>query len=114
MSDAHVNQRRFERARVRGLYAEVSGKLVEVADISIGGMKLVGGPALERGPLRFKLIPIEDGRLLVNESIQAVGTVTRVESDGVGVEFTSPTWTLVKMVVRRMGEISEINPFVVK
>jgi len=107
------DRRQFSRHAGKGLIARVGNQLVEVLDISMGGMKLEKTFDAAAGPLGFVLIPRHENKLDLNKGVKASGTVVRVEDDGVAIQFAA-TYALSKLVVWITSEKLGVAPHMVK
>ncbi|OAN43043.1 hypothetical protein A6A04_10135 [Paramagnetospirillum marisnigri] len=105
------DRRRYPRFQGAGLMVNIGGKLVKVAGISAGGMKLESGFALADGPMRFTLYPTKDGKMDINHGIGGMCRFVRYEGAFVALRFDPATYRLVKMVAECTGAGPEPDSF---
>lgn len=91
-------RRRYPRFRGSGLMANIGGKLVHVAGVSAGGMKLEKGFKLVPDSMRFTLYPSEGGKVDINNGIGGTCRLVREEADFIAMRFDPATYRLVKFV----------------
>ncbi|BAE50055.1 hypothetical protein amb1251 [Paramagnetospirillum magneticum AMB-1] len=99
-------RRRYPRFHGLQLMANIGGKLVQVAEISAGGMTLEAGFKTTAGALRFTLYPSDNGKLDINHGIGGQCRVVREDATFVALRFDPATYRLVKFI----AECSEVGP----
>lgn len=109
-----AERRKFPRVPGNGLMANANGKLIEVIDISFGGMKLGTPLEVTERVQSFTLIPRDGDKLALNESVRVSGTVIRSDDQYAVVKFSTVTMALSKLIVRRTSEKLGVAPYYVK
>lgn len=99
------NDRRIDdRHEGDGLFMLFEGNLVEVVDISVGGLKFKRPPfALTTGH-RFSF-ELRSAYEDPNPLAKGVAVVRASKDDWVAVEFVRPTFSLMKVVGRHIGRL---------
>ncbi len=107
------DRRRYNRLRETGLMANVAGRLVEVLDISLSGVRLPGEVGLTDGAIGFTLIPRHLQHLDVNNSLAVSGRVVRIDKrDGsIGIAFDRMGFHLAKMIIDTYARRTGVEPY---
>ncbi len=92
------DRRRYPRFRGGGLMVNIGGKLVKVAGISAGGMKLESGFKVTDVSMRFTLYPSHNGKVDINHGIGGMCRLVREAGEFVAQRFDPATYHLVKLV----------------
>ncbi|RAU20587.1 PilZ domain-containing protein [Paramagnetospirillum kuznetsovii] len=90
------DRRRYPRFHGSGLMVNIGGKLVKVAGISAGGMKLESGFKVADGPMRFTLYPSKDGKVDINHGVGGLCVLVRYEGEFIAMRFDPATYPLIK------------------
>lgn len=99
------NDRRIDdRHEGDGLFMLFDGILVEVIDISVGGLKFRRPPGLLNHGYRFPF-ELRSAYEDPNPLAKGVAVVRAVGADWVAVEFVRPTFSLMKVVGRHIGRL---------
>lgn len=81
-------RRRFLRVAGDGLMARLGGRLISVADISLGGMRVAPAPHVRKGELaQMQLIPLEGEKMCLDRAVDAWGLVLAADENGVRLAF---------------------------
>jgi len=99
------NDRRIDdRHEGDGLFMLFDGILVEVIDISVGGLKFRRPPGLLNHGYRFTF-ELRSAYEDPNPLAKGVAVVRALGADWVAVEFVRPTFSLLKVVGRHIGRL---------
>lgn len=97
-----LNRRLDDRHQGDGLFLFFDGNLVEVIDVSVGGLKF-RNPPYRLGPgFRFSF-ELRSAHEAPDPLAKGVAIVRAAREDWVAVEFVRPTFTLLKVVGRHIG-----------
>ncbi|HVI50268.1 MAG TPA: PilZ domain-containing protein [Candidatus Sulfotelmatobacter sp.] len=107
------DRRHFTRASEVELVVNINGRLVEVLDISLSGIRIGNGFPLQGDKVGFTIIPRVGQRLDVNRSIRASGQVIRIDGDehSVAIRFERVSYSLAKMIVAAVSQRLGVKPF---
>ncbi|EPY03564.1 hypothetical protein [Magnetospirillum fulvum] len=97
-----LNRRLDDRHRGDGLFLLFDGNLVEVIDVSIGGLKFRNPPFRLDPGFRFPF-ELRSADEDPNPLAKGIAIVRAAQEDWVAVEFVRPTFTLLKVVGRHIG-----------
>lgn len=110
-SNAADDRRMFRRFAASGLMVRVGAKLVEIADISIGGMRLPRQDLANGKALRLELIPRDGTKLALNDAIGADMMVVGSCADWTHFRFTLVTYSLAKLIIRHIARTTGTEPY---
>ncbi|CAA7620405.1 hypothetical protein [Magnetospirillum sp. UT-4] len=108
------DRRRFQRYTGAGMTAILNGKVVDVDDVSLGGLRLPRMELARGTELTVQLMPRVGDRLLVNENIHVRTMVVRNCDAWTHLHFTAMTYTIAKAIIRHMGRVTGVKPFMVR
>jgi hypothetical protein len=94
--------------------AEIGGRLFDVADISLGGIRIKGVTEIAGDSLRFLLCPVNFGIPDRKRGVQVSGTVVGRYEDATAMRFDLATMPLMKLVVHQVSLELGIEPYAVK
>lgn len=98
---ATSERRRHTRYAGDDLMVWVEGRIYPAIDVSLGGVRLSGGPPLKRGAVvDLKLIPCHGEVMMLGLAAAAQGQVLAAGPSGTRLAFVSPRYSLAKTVVR--------------
>jgi len=110
-----INERRlFSRYPAVNLMAEIDGQLFDVADISLGGLRLRGQENAERTALTFLLCPHDFGTFDRKQGVEVSANVVGCYGDTTALKFNRATMPLMKLVLRQASLELGVEPYVVK
>ena len=110
-----IKERRlFQRFPAGNLIAEIDGKLYDVEDISLGGLRLSGRAKSEERSLTFVLRPRDVPGEADNKGVQAKATVVACYDDATALKFENATMPLMKLVVQQASLELGVEPYAVK
>jgi len=99
------NDRRVDdRHEGDGLFMLFDGNLVEVIDISVGGLKFTRPPFMLKIGHRFAF-ELRSAYEDPNPLAKGVAVVRAAAGDWVAIEFVRPTFALMKVVGRHIGRL---------
>ncbi len=105
MAGGSGNDRRVDdRHEGEGLFMLFDGHLVEVVDISVGGLKFRQPPFRLEAGQRFAF-ELRSAHEDPNPLARGVAVVRAAKDDWVAVEFVRPTFSLMKVVGRHIGRL---------
>lgn len=109
------DRRHYVRTHNVEIMANINGRLVQVLDISLSGVRLSNGFPLNGEKVTMSLIPKMGERLDVNRSVVAKGTVIRIDAEdhAVAVAFDQMSYSLSKMVIMATSKRLGVKPFMV-
>jgi len=109
------DRRSYVRAHNVDILANINGRLVQVLDISLSGVRLSNGFPLTGEKVTMSLIPKVGDRLDVNHSVTAKGSVIRIDAEdhAVAVAFDQMSYSLSKMVIAATSKRLGVKPFIV-
>lgn len=107
-------RRRHNRVQGEGLMANVNGKLVDVLDISFGGVRLAHGFSWEKPHISFQIIRRTNRTLHLNESLRVGGRIVEVTDTSVRIQFDRVMYALVKLIVHTKSKALGVTPHLVK
>ncbi|WP_040567764.1 hypothetical protein [Magnetospirillum molischianum] len=102
MANRGLNRRLDDRHQGDGLFLLFDGNLVEVVDVSIGGLKFRNPPYRLDPGLRFPF-ELRSAYEDPNPLAKGIAVVRAAKADWVAVEFVRPTFALMKVVGRHIG-----------
>jgi len=107
------DRRFYARVNDVDLLANINGRLVEVLDISLSGVRVSNGFPLNGEMVDFTLIPRVGVRLDVNRSVKVRGKAVRVNDDEhfVAIVFEQMSYSLAKMIISTLSERLGVKPF---
>ncbi len=99
------NDRRIDdRHEGEGLFMMFEGNLVEVVDISVGGLKFKRPPFTVTPGHRFSF-ELRSAYEDPNPLARGIAVVRACKEDWVAIEFVRPTFSLMKVVGRHIGRL---------
>lgn len=111
---APPDRRQHNRFIGHGLVANVAGRLAEILDVSLTGVRLAGELPHHGGPLPLTIIPRHHKALALNSSIQTFARVVRTVDGDTHLRFERVTYSLVKLIVQHTSERLGVAPYLVK
>lgn len=106
------DRRAFRRFAGSGLMVRLGESIVEVADISVGGMRTARQDHAAKGHLlQVQLIPREGTKLALNDSIRAEVVVVGSCEQWTHFRFTAVTYTLAKLIIRHIARTTGVQPY---
>jgi len=108
------DRRGYPRVPGNQLMARIGTQLVEVLDVSIGGVKLARTFEPLLGPLSLTLFPRAGEKLDLNRGVRVSGSVIRVDAKAVAVDFAATSYALAKLVVWHASGKLGATPHLVK
>jgi hypothetical protein len=97
-----LNRRLDDRHQGDGLFLLFQGTLVEVIDVSIGGLKFRNPPYRLDPGFRFSF-ELRSTFEAPNPLARGIAVVRAAREDWVAIEFVRPTFALMKVVGRHIG-----------
>ena len=109
------DRRSYVRVNSVDIMANINGRLVEVLDISLSGVRLSNGFPLNEDKVTMSLIPKVGDCLDVNRSVTARGTIIRFDAEdhAVAVAFEQMSYSLSKMIVAATSRRLGVKPYMV-
>ena len=109
------DRRSYVRVHNVDIMANINGRLVEVLDISLSGVRLSNSFPLNEEKVTMSLIPKVGERLDVNRSVVAKGKVIRIDAEdhAVAVAFEQMSYSLSKMIVAATSRRLGVKPYMV-
>jgi hypothetical protein len=115
MIEEDNDRRLFSRYSAANLRAEIDGRLFEVKDISLGGIRLSQLPDSSELALSFFLCPCQSGVLDRRQGVMVQGAVVAHYDDATtALEFKRATMPLMKLVVQQAALELGVEPYAVK
>jgi|GEM_PF-1926156 len=107
------DRRRYVRSDGVDLLVNINGRLVEVLDISLSGLRISNGFPVKGDKVEFSLIPRDGNRLDVNNSVPVKGTLVRhiPEEHAVAIKFERVTYSLSKMIIAAISRKTGVKPY---
>ncbi len=99
-----TDRRVDDRHEGEGLFMLFEGNLVEVVDISVGGLKFKRPPFVLKTGHRFTF-ELRSAYEDPNPLAKGVAVVRASRDDWVAIEFVRPTFSLMKVVSRHIGRL---------
>jgi hypothetical protein len=110
-----VTERRlFPRYPAVDMVVEIDGRVYEVEDISLGGLRIRGLIELRERSFPFLLCRRNLGEVDRNKGVRGRGVFVGHYGDRTALEFDGATLPLLKMVVRQASLELGIEPYAVK
>lgn len=104
-------RRLFSRYPAVNLLAEIDGRLFDVTDISLEGVRVKGLTRLSGKSLTFFLYSAGAGH---KHKVRATGTLAVRYRDAVALRFEHPTMSLMKLVMQQVSLELGVEPYAVK
>jgi hypothetical protein len=111
---AAEEKRRYLRYSGESLIVSAAGKLLEVKDIGLGGIRLAGQVGAVDDKIAITIFPRQGSKMDLNHGIKVVSRVKRVGDDDTALEFVSSTMALSKFIIGKIAEQYALNPYFVK
>lgn len=108
------DRRLFPRFPAADLMANIGGKLVEVEDISLGGLRVHAVMDIAQPPVTLTLYPRVGDKLLLNEGVTASGVWVGCYGQSMGLRFVRTTMPLSKLVLRQAAKLLGVEPYLLK
>jgi len=110
------DRRRYARVNDCGLSANINGRLVEVLDISLSGVRVEAGFPDKGENVKFTLIPRTDRQLFVNQSMAVSGRIVRTitSPEAVAIRFDRVSYSLAKLIIGVVAARTGVEPFLFK
>jgi hypothetical protein len=105
-------RRQFPRFPAVNLTAEIDGRIFEVKDISMGGIRLSAVGLPPGTSLTFTLCPCDGASSA--PAVKASGVLVGQYGDSAALKFQRPTMPLLKLVCRQAAVNLGVEPFLVK
>jgi hypothetical protein len=105
------DRRLFRRFTATGLMVRVGDQFVEIADISVGGMRVARQDLAKGAELRVQLLPRDGTKLALNHAIPADVVVVGSCADWTHFRFTTVTYSLAKLIVRHIAMTTGTEPY---
>lgn len=109
--EAESDRRRFQRFAGTGMMARIGQEMVEVGDMSLGGLRLPRRDLAAGAVVKVQLIPREGTKLHLNEALYAEARVVEHGPGWTGFAFVVVSYSLAKMIVRHMARLTGIEPY---
>lgn len=109
-SDAN-DRRRYQRFVGSGMMARIGQAMHEVTDLSLGGLRLPFVDHKVGEVVKVQLIPRDGTKLLLNDALYAEARVAENGPAWTGLEFTTVSYTLAKLIIRHMARVTGVEPF---
>jgi hypothetical protein len=106
------DRRHYQRFEQHGLMARVQDKLLEIHDVSIGGIRVQRVDMAVGAPLSLSLFPRDGRRLDLAQSMTIRGEVVGHTGEWTRIRFHAMTFTLAKFLIQHLARRSGIEPFI--
>lgn len=110
-SQAADDRRAFRRFAGNGLMARIGDAIVEVTDISVGGLRVARQDLARGRRVHLQLIPREGTKLALNESIRAEAEVVGACDAWTHLRFTAVSYSLAKLIIRHIARTTGVQPY---
>jgi hypothetical protein len=110
------DRRHYVRFEGQGVAAIIGSAIIDVQDISMGGIRFATNPTLlqPKDEVRMVLMPRDGKALRINEGIHISGQVVGVAGTEVRIAFHRPTYAIAKLIVRCTADSLGVEPHMVK
>ncbi len=106
-------RRQLHRYPGTGLVARFGDRVVEVLDISLGGLRLAPGYDVGAGEVRFRIARRGSGRP-EPDSLGASATAVKAAATGNGqhLRFVGMNYPLARLVIGHIAAVSGVSPYI--
>ncbi len=94
----------------RGLLAHVAGTLVDLHDISVGGVKITMPARMPEGAMAITLYPHDGLWIDFDAAIEVKGTLVAREAEALRIRFDDETEALSRLIVRHANRRQRFVP----
>jgi hypothetical protein len=108
------DRRHYHRFEQHGLMARVRDKLLEIHDVSLGGIRVERIEAAVGSDLPLVLFPRDGRRLDLGQSMTIRGEIVGHTGEWTRIRFHAMTYSLAKFLVQHLARRSGIEPFIFK
>lgn len=108
------DRRRYQRFEQHGLMARVGDKLLEVYDISVGGIRLSRLDQQSGTEVAMTLFPREGRQLELSRSIAVRGEIVGHTGEWTRIRFCAPTYSLAKFLIQHLAQCYGVEPYIFK
>lgn len=106
------DRRQYHRFDDHGLIARIGDKLVEVHDISVGGIRVARFDAAEGSAVTLTLLPRVGRRVDLGQSHRAEGEVVGHVGGWTRIRFPRLSYSLAKFIIHHLGRRNGVQPYI--
>ena len=108
------DRRRFHRFEEHGLMARIGDRLLEVHDVSLGGIRVKRLDLEVGSTCDITLLPREEGEQGTAESLAVRGVVAGHVDGWTRIQFPSMSYTLAKFLIQHLARSQGVEPYIFK
>lgn len=108
------DRRLYHRFAEFGIVVRLGTQLLDVHDLSIGGLRVPHCGLAPGTQVKLQLIPREGRKLLLPQTIAAKGEVISQCDSWTRMHFVGMTFTLAKFLIQYMARCHGVQPFIFK
>lgn len=108
------DRRRFHRFAAEGLMVRLGDRILDIQDVSLGGLRVERQDVPKGKMVELQLIPRSGRALALNDSVRARAEVVGHCDRWTHLRFQQVTYTLAKTIIRQFARTTGVQPFVFK
>lgn len=109
-----ADRRQYHRFEDHGIMARIGDKLLEVHDVSVGGMRVGRIDAVIGAELSLTLFPREGRQLELSRAMTVRGEVVGHTGQWTRLRFVTVSYTLAKFLIQHLARRQGVEPYIFK
>ncbi len=106
------DRRQYQRFEQHGLMVRIGDKLLDVHDVSVGGIRVQRLDLAVGGTCQMTLLPRDGRQLDLSQSMAARGLVVGHVAGWTRLKFSSMSFTLAKFLVQHLARRHGVEPYI--
>lgn len=108
------DRRLYTRFPESGMVVRVGQQLLDVHDLSIGGLRMPRCDVSPQGRIKLQLIPREGRKLLMQQTFAVEGEVVNECESWTRMRFVGMNYSLAKFLIQYMARRHGVQPYIFK
>lgn len=108
------DRRHYQRFEQHGLMARVGDKLLEVHDVSVGGIRLARLDLPVDADVAMTLFPRDGRQLELSRATMARGEVVGHVGQWTRIRFAAMSYSLAKFLIQHLAQRQGVEPYIFK